>query len=181
MSKFEPEWVTPDEWRNKAEALKNEGWLVTDVCGLDARDLGFEHRYESVVQLLHRDNRERRTVHVAATGEPPTCPSVVDLWPTVRFMEREAYDLVGIHFEGHDDLKRIMMPDEWEGHPLRKDYGVGKIAVEFIPQPFMQIDAPGQSTMQGESRARLDHLGQVVEEPAPAHDEPAERSEEQTR
>jgi len=180
VSNFETEWVTPDEWRSKAEALKNEGWLVTDLCGLDARDLGFEHRYESVVQLLRRDNRERRTVHVAATGDPPTCPSVVDLWPTVRFMEREAYDLVGIHFEGHDDLKRIMMPDEWEGHPLRKDYGVGKVAVEFIPQPFMQIDAPGQSAMQGESRARLDHLGQVVEEPAPTHDEPAERSEEQT-
>ena len=167
MSKFETEWIAPEEWRAKAEALHNEGWLVSDLCGLDARDLGFDHRFEAVVQLRHRDTRERRTVHVAATGEPPTCPSVVDLWPTVAFMEREAYDLVGIHFEGHENLRRIMMPDEWEGHPLRKDYGVGKIAVEFIPQPFMQIDTPGQSTMKGEARVKLDRLGQVIEEAAP--------------
>lgn len=180
MSGSEPEWVAPDEWRAQAEKLRAEGWLVADLCGLDARDLGFDHRYEAVVQLIHRGDRARRTVHVAATGEPPTCPSVVDLWPTVAFMEREAYDLVGIHFEGHDNLRRIMMPDEWEGHPLRKDYGVGKVAVEFIPQPFMQIDSPGQSTMKGESKARLDRLGQVVEEGTEPPETDPERSARQT-
>lgn len=175
MTKFETEWVAPTEWRSKAEALHAEGWLVSDLCGLDARDLGFDHRFEAVVQLLNRATQERRTIHVAATGEPPTCPSVVDLWPTVAFMEREAFDLVGIHFEGHENLRRIMMPDEWEGHPLRKDYGVGKIAIEFIPQPFMQIDTPGQSTMKGEARVKLDRLGQVVEETEERQDsEPAQ-------
>ena len=175
MTKFEAEWVSSDEWRAKAEALHAEGWLVSDLCGLDARDLGFEHRFEAVVQLLNRSTQERRTIHVAATGEPPNCPSVVDLWPTVGFMEREAYDLVGIHFEGHENLRRIMMPDEWEGHPLRKDYGVGKIAVEFIPQPFMQVDTPGQSTMKGEAGVKLDRLGQVIEETEERHDtEPAQ-------
>lgn len=170
----EPEWVQPDQWRQRAEELKNEGWLLLDLCGLDAMSLGFDHRFEAVVQFLHHETRARRTIHAIATGEPPTAPSVVDLWPTARFMEREAYDLVGIHFEGHDNLTRIMLPDEWEGHPLRKDYGVGKIPVEFIPQPFMQIDAPGQSTTKGESKASLDHLGQVVveeEEPDPAEAE----------
>ena len=163
MTVHEPEWVQADEWRARAEELKGEGWLVADLCGLDARDLGFEHRFEAVVQLLHHESGDRRTIHAVATGEPPTTPSVADLWPTVRFLEREAFDLVGIHFEGHDGLSRIMLPDEWEGHPLRKDYGVGKVAVEFIPQPFLQVDAPGQSTMKGEARVQLDRLGQVVE------------------
>ena len=162
---FEPEWVQGADWRAHAEELHGKGWLLLDLCGLDALGLGFEHRFEAVVQLLQRDSRERKTFHVIATGEPPTAPSVVDLWPTARFMEREAFDLVGIVFEGHDNLSRIMMPDEWEGHPLRKDYGVGKVAIEFIPQPFLQIDAPGQSTMQGEAQVRLDRLGQVIEEP----------------
>lgn len=165
MSVSEPDWIQAGDWRGRSEELQRDGWLLLDLCGLDALGLGFAHRFEAVVQLLQRDLRERKTVHVAAAGEPPTVPSVVDLWPTARFMEREAFDLVGIHFDGHDNLTRIMMPDEWEGHPLRKDYGVGKVAIEFIPQPFLQIDSPGQSTMQGEAEARVDHLGQVVEEP----------------
>lgn len=166
MSIHEPEWVQPEEWRARAEKLHDAGWWLADLCGLDAGGLGFDHRFEAVVQLLHRELKQRMTIHVVATGEPPTTPSVVDLWPTARFMEREAFDLVGIHFEGHDNLTRIMLPDEWEGHPLRKDYGVGKVAVEFIPQPFMQVDTPGQSTMQGEAQVALDHLGQVVESSA---------------
>ena len=165
MTAFEPEWVQGPDWRARAEELHSQGWLLLDLCGLDALSLGFDHRFEAVVQLLQRDSRERRTIHVVASGEPPTAPSVVDLWPTARFMEREAFDLVGIHFDGHDNLTRIMMPDEWEGHPLRKDYGVGKVAIEFIPQPFLQIDSIGQSTMKGEAKAQLDHLGQVIEEP----------------
>ncbi len=164
MSAFEPEWVQGSEWRAQAEELHAQGWLLMDLCGLDTLGLGFEDRFEAVVQLLNRDSRERKTFHVSAAGEPPAVPSVVDLWPTARFMEREAFDLVGIHFEGHVNLTRILMPDEWEGHPLRKDYGVGKVAIEFIPQPFLQIDSVGQSTMKGEAQARLDHLGQVLEE-----------------
>lgn len=161
------DWMAGSEWRARAEKLKGEGWLVMDLCGLDVRDLGFEHRFEAVVQVLHRERKERWTIHVIAEGDPPTVPSVTDLWPTANFMEREAYDLMGIHFEGHPNLTRIMLPDEWEGHPLRKDYGVGKVAVEFIPQPFMQIDGPGQGTTRSEAGVTVDHLGQIktVEEP----------------
>ncbi|HEX2049808.1 MAG TPA: NADH-quinone oxidoreductase subunit C [Actinomycetota bacterium] len=117
-------------------------------------------RFEIVVQLLHHERRQRATVHVEAPGEPPTVPSVLDVWPTVAFMEREAYDLLGIRFEGHPDLRRILMPDEWEGHPLRKDYGVGKITIQFAPQPFLQIDAPGQSPNPVEAGHEVDELGQ---------------------
>ena len=80
---------------------------------------------------------------MSAEGDRPRVPSVVEIWPTANSMEREAYDMFGIDFEGHPNLTRILMPDEWEGHPLRKDYGVGKVAIEFVPQPFLQIDMPG--------------------------------------
>jgi NADH-quinone oxidoreductase subunit C len=155
--------LTGEEWRDHAQSFLEEGWLLQDLCGLDRSGIGGEPRFEIVVQLLHEERKERRTVHVAAEGDPPAVPSVVEAWPTASFMEREAYDMFGIRFEGHPDLTRILMPDEWEGHPLRKDYGVGKLPVEFIPQPFMQLDAPGQAPDSGESRGRVDRLGQLIE------------------
>lgn len=155
--------LNANEWRDQAESLLEEGWLLQDLAGLDRSGIGGEPRFEMVAQLLHLERRERRTVHVAAEGDPPTVPSVVAVWPTANFMEREAYDMFGIRFEGHPDLTRILMPDEWEGHPLRKDYGVGKLPVEFIPQPFLQVDAPGQAPNSGEARRELDRLGQVIE------------------
>jgi NADH:ubiquinone oxidoreductase subunit C len=118
-------------------------------------------RFEVVAQFLHHERRERTSVHVLAAGDPPAVPSVAGLWPTADFMEREAFDLLGIVFEGHPNLKRIMLPDEWEGHPLRKDYGVGKIPIEFIPQPFLQFDSPHQQPSGPDSGAPVDRLGQA--------------------
>jgi NADH:ubiquinone oxidoreductase subunit C len=161
-------WIAAGEWLGRARELRNDRWQLADLCGLDARDLGFDHRFEAVVQLVHYDRRERRTIHVPAEGEPPTVPSVSEVWPTANFMEREAFDLVGIHFEGHPGLTRILMPDEWEGHPLRKDYGVGKVAIDFLPQPFLQIDSPGQSTGTEEARVAVDRLGQSKGEIEPS-------------
>jgi NADH-quinone oxidoreductase subunit C len=62
-------------------------------------------------------------------GEP--VPSVIDVWPTADWHEREAWDLLGIHFDGHPNLKRILLDDDWEGHPLRKDYPLGGEPVRF--------------------------------------------------
>ena len=62
-------------------------------------------------------------------GEP--VPSVVPVWPTADWLEREQYDLLGIHFEGHPNLVRILMSEDWEGHPLRKDYPIGGEPVRF--------------------------------------------------
>ncbi|MEA2506159.1 MAG: NADH-quinone oxidoreductase subunit [Actinomycetota bacterium] len=120
-----------------------------------------DDRFEVVAQFLHHERRERTSVHVLAAGDPPAVPSVTGLWPTADFMEREAFDLLGIVFEGHPNLKRIMLPDEWEGHPLRKDYGVGKIPIEFIPQPFLQFDSPHQQPSGLESGSPVDRLGQA--------------------
>lgn len=148
------------EWLARAKELKADGWLLASISGLDRMHLGFEHRFGIVAHLVHMERKERQSIHIAATGEPPTVPSVTPLWAGANFFEREAYDLFGIRFEGHPALKRILMPDEWEGHPLRKDYSVGKVPVDFLNQPLLQINAPGQAPSAGEALQDTDHLGQ---------------------
>jgi NADH-quinone oxidoreductase subunit C len=154
-------WLDGSTWLERARELKDEGWQLADLCGVDRLNLGGP-RFEVAAQLLHHERKDRMTVHVAALDDAaPMIPSVVELWPTADFMEREAFDLMGITFQGHPDLRRIMMPDEWEGHPLRKDYGVGKIEIDFIPQPYLQIEGPGQSSRGNEAQTELDSLGQT--------------------
>ena len=131
--------------------------IVAPTQGVTSPD---ESRFEVVAQFLHRNNRERATVHVRAQGDPPTIPSITGIWPSADFMEREAFDLMGIVFEGHPNLTRIMLPDGWEGHPLRKDYGVGKVPIEFVPQPFLQFDSPHQQPNSPEAGVTVDRLGQ---------------------
>jgi NADH-quinone oxidoreductase subunit C len=154
--------LTGSEWLERARALKDEGWWLADLCGLDRMHLGFDERFGIVAQLLHRGNKERQTIHVAADGDPPTVPSVCSIWPGANFFEREVFDLFGIEFEGHPKLERILMPDDWVGHPLRKDYGVGKVPVDWISQPVLQIGGPGQSPKGDEAEVKLDHLGQSI-------------------
>ena len=153
--------VAAGEWAERARTLRGEGWRLTSLAGVDRLNLGREPRFVIVCQLLHPETKERQTFHVEAAGEPPAIPSIVKTWPVANFMEREAFDMFGIVFEGHPNLSRILMPDEWEGHPLRKDYGVGKVAIEFAPQPFLQIDAPGQAPDTGRAKTKVDKLGQA--------------------
>lgn len=84
-----------------------------------------------IVYWLHNpDNLERIRITVFAERDGEL-PSVVDLWAGADWYEREIYDLWGVHFKGHPDLKRILMPDDWVGHPLRKDYALTEEPVEF--------------------------------------------------
>jgi NADH:ubiquinone oxidoreductase subunit C len=158
--------IEAGEWAQRARELAGDGWRLVDLCGLDRLSIGGGSRFEVVVQLLHPERKERMSLHVAAGEEAPEVPSVTGVWPTANFMEREAYDMYGIGFEGHPNLARILMPDEWEGHPQRKDYGVGKVPVEFVPQPFVQIDAPGQAPRGGLGRTAEEGggLGRTAEE-----------------
>jgi NADH-quinone oxidoreductase subunit C len=165
--------LTAGEWSERARALAGEGWLLMDLCGYDALHMPAEDRFQIVCQLLNPGSKQRQMVHVSAEGDPPTIPSVIEVWPTVDFMEREAFDMFGIHFEGHPNLTRILMPDEWEGHPLRKDYGVGKVAIDFVPQPYVQIQTPGQSPKPNEARVSVDRLGQVNEDQSTPQEESA--------
>ena len=88
-------------------------------------------RFDVVANLLSLQHRLRLRILVAVSNDDPACPSLVSIYPGANFFEREAFDMFGIRFEGHPDLTRILMPDDWEGHPLRKDYGVGSVPVQF--------------------------------------------------
>ena len=81
-------------------------------------------RFQLSYHILSHIYKERIRLRVMVDGESPAVESISAVWPAADFYEREVFDLFGIRFEGHPNLKRIMMPDEWQGHPLRKDYPV---------------------------------------------------------
>jgi NADH-quinone oxidoreductase subunit C len=135
-----------DNYLRVVAALKEEGFeMCVDVTAVDyltypRRSLPegvVPERFEVVVNLLSLSRRERVRVRVQVPERDPVVPSLFALYPGTEFPEREVYDMFGIRFEGHPDLVRILMPDDWEGHPLRKDYPVGRIPVQFkgAPQP----------------------------------------------
>ena len=88
-------------------------------------------RFELVINLLSMQHQLRLRLRVPVSVDDVQVPSVEPVYPGANFYEREAFDLFGLIFEGHPDLTRIMMPDEWEGHPLRKDFGMGSVPVQF--------------------------------------------------
>jgi len=88
-------------------------------------------RFEVVIGLLSVRDRSRLRLRVQISESDPACPSLFVVHPGVEALEREVYDLFGIRFDDHPDLTRILMPEDWEGHPLRKDYPVGAIPVQF--------------------------------------------------
>jgi NADH-quinone oxidoreductase subunit C len=117
--------------------------MCVDLCGVDylehpdrALPLGVVRtRFEVVVNLLSLSKRQRVRVRVQAGDDEPEVDSLFVLYPGTEAMEREAFDLYGVLFTNHPDLTRILMPEEWEGHPLRKDYGSGRVPVQFKEAP----------------------------------------------
>ena len=88
-------------------------------------------RFEVVVNLLSLQHNRRLRILVPVPEGDPEVPSLVPVYPGANFLEREAYDMFGIRFAGHPDLTRILMPDDWMGHPLRRDFDVGAVPVQF--------------------------------------------------
>ena len=97
--------------------------MLDDLTAVDwpKRDKRFD-----VVLILYSFPKNERLRLKAHLGENEPVPSVCEIWPVANWLERECYDMFGIVFEGHPDLKRILLPDEWQGHPLRKDYDILK-------------------------------------------------------
>jgi NADH-quinone oxidoreductase subunit C len=88
-------------------------------------------RFEVVIGLLAHGRGQRLRLRVQVPAGDMTCPSLFDIHPGTEALEREVFDMFGITFDGHPDMTRILMPEDWEGHPLRKDYPVGAIPVQF--------------------------------------------------
>jgi NADH/F420H2 dehydrogenase subunit C len=114
-----------------AAAAREAGFeMFVDLCAVDYPGRP-EGRFEIVVNLVSIVEPQRIRVLCALPGSDPSAPSITEVYPGANFYEREAYDLFGIDFEGHPDLTRILLPDDWVGHPLRKDAPVGSVPVQF--------------------------------------------------
>ena len=117
--------------------------MCADLCAVDylshpgrALPEGVRpERFEVVVNLLSLGRAQRVRVRVQVPATDAVIGTLFDLYPGTEAMEREAYDLFGVVFVGHPDMTRILLPEDWEGHPLRKDYGVGRVPVQFKGAP----------------------------------------------
>jgi NADH-quinone oxidoreductase subunit C len=129
-----------DQYVSVIKALADEGYeMCVDLTGVDYlamphRSIGFgiqAERFEVVVNLLSLSLRKRIRVRVQVPAEDATVPTLFDIHPGTEAHERETFDMFGIVFSGHPDMTRILMPEDWDGHPLRKDYSQGSIPVQF--------------------------------------------------
>ncbi|HVC75749.1 MAG TPA: NADH-quinone oxidoreductase subunit C [Candidatus Micrarchaeaceae archaeon] len=141
-------WVTVESGviREALSALKADGYrllvFLTCVDHLADASRQWPTRYELVYQLRNLETGAQIRVRTFVDGDPPHIDSVQDMFPPANWDERETYDLFGVVFSDHPDLTRILMPDDWVGHPLRRDYPVGGETVEFSQEHETWQTAP---------------------------------------
>ena len=124
-----------NEYHKYVKSLFDEGYeMMVDLTAVDWFRKK-EPRFEIIVNLLSLSKNLRKTIKVQVQDDTLTIPSITDIYPGTNFYEREVFDMFGIIFENHPELTRILMPDDWIGHPLRKDYGSGRIPVQFKNAP----------------------------------------------
>jgi NADH-quinone oxidoreductase subunit C len=115
--------VTRENIAAAAKAIQQAGYnFLEDVTAVDWYPS--EPRFQVVYHILSHSLKQRVRLVVRLDSDSTSLDSITSVWPSANFYEREIFDLFGIHFGGHPNLKRIMMPEDWEGHPLRKDYPV---------------------------------------------------------
>ena len=136
-----------EEYPGLLRALHDDGYhSAVDLCGVDylthpGRTLPagvVAERFEVVVNLVNHRGRSRVRVRVQVPEGDAVLASATALYPGLDAPEREAFDMFGVSFDGHPDLTRILMPEDWVGHPLRKDYDVGRIPVQFKAAPAVR-------------------------------------------
>ena len=145
------QWVTvpAGRIRDALSTLKGDGYrllvFLTCVDHLIDASREFPERFEIVYQLRDLEKPADIRVRAFVGGEPPRIDSVHDLFPPANWEERETYDMFGVVFTNHPDLTRILMPDDWVGHPLRRDYPVGGEVVEFSEEHETWQTAPEEA------------------------------------
>lgn len=132
-----------DFYRERATLIANPAHIKPIIAHLFGRGYGFlasvhgvdyypeEPRLGVLYELLDMDTVDRIAVKVRVPTDAPRVDSVVELWPGAEFPEREVYDMFGVEFDGHPDLRRILMPEDYEGHPQRRDFPIGGEPVLF--------------------------------------------------
>lgn len=133
--------VARDRWLEVATTMLADGWnMCVDLTGVDYSQYRADRhlpptvageRFEVVASFVSHQHRERIRARAQVPADDPTIDSLYAIYPGTDYLEREVFDLLGITFTGHPDLSRILMPEDWQGHPLRKDYAVGAIPVQF--------------------------------------------------
>jgi NADH-quinone oxidoreductase subunit C len=132
--------VARESWLETVKGLCDEGFtMLADLTAVDhlanaARVLPDDvapERFEVVASLLDMNARARVRLRTQVPATDPSIASLFSVHPGCEALEREVFDMFGITFDGHPDLTRILMPEDWEGYPLRKDYAMGRIPVQF--------------------------------------------------
>jgi NADH-quinone oxidoreductase subunit C len=115
--------IAADQIRAACRILQQAGYnFLEDVTCVDWYPV--EPRFQVTYHILSHKLKERVRLHAMVESVDPSVDSITPVWPSANFYEREVWDLFGVRFHGHPGLRRIMLPEEWEGHPLRKDYPV---------------------------------------------------------
>jgi len=138
VADFDADAVTAGKFERNELTLEIAPLKIVSICGFLKYDQKFvrlsavtavdrypmEPRFEVVYHVHSVERKERVRLKVRVPGSAPVIESVTSVWRAANWYEREVFDLFGVHFKNHPDLRRIMMPDDWEGHPLRKDYPI---------------------------------------------------------
>ncbi len=135
MSEFRDEvslLVEPEHWVDAATALRDE-FGFNSLEGITAVDYWPQQspRFHIVSHIYSFSLYKSIILRVPLNGNSPTLPTLEKVYPNANWHEREIWDMFGIRFEGHSDLRRILMPQDWQGHPQRKDYPLGYEEVQF--------------------------------------------------
>ncbi|GBF05489.1 NADH dehydrogenase subunit C [Deinococcus aerius] len=153
--------VPAERLREVASLLKERGFMLMDVVGVDysAYPERRPARFAVLHNVYHPESHRRLFLRVWLNeGEP--LDSLYPVWKAANYLEREVYDLIGVEFVGHPDLRKILTPDDLEGHPLRKDYPIGETPVPFREGRFID-PAAFRAGLTGQSRGLTGWRGEL--------------------